>query len=227
LRPFWTAAQRGADALGLALYHPGSLSKASEQLASHFVMRRDVDGFWIGGRRVDLSGQGTGEFAVGIDEPVVLRLGSAAVGVRVPWAVGISDTPATIALVNDGNDHGAVRLTVTHPGIVTPGDIRGTGGRERSRPAAAFWIRIGSGLDTEAAFAVWQRDFGLAATIVDASKEHIRIEVGGQDGQVIVGISKPYHKPDAIVPAPTRALLELDGEDMGSEIMKKCSGGRI
>ena len=48
----------------------------------------------------------------------------------------------------------------------------------------------------------------------------------GQDGLVMAGTSKPYHKPGAVVPEPTHALLELDGEDMGSEIMKKCPTGQ-
>lgn len=226
LCPLWLATQRRGDALGMALYGAHVMGQATEQLASHFVMRRRVDGFWIGDRQVALAEAETAEFAVGMDEPVVLKLGTAAVGVRVPWAVGISDTPAQIALVNDGNDYGAVRLTVSHPGIFKPDDIKSAEDRPRSRPAAAMWVRVGSGLDTDEAFTAWRREFALAAAKADVDDEHIRIEVEGQDGPVVVGTSKPYNKPDAVVPEPTRALLELDGEDVGREIMKRCPRGQ-
>jgi len=209
LCPFWIATQRRSDALGMALYRPHVMGQATEQLASHFVMRRNVDSFWIGDKKVALSAPETAEFAVCMNESVVLKLGTAAVGVRIPWAVGISDKPAAIALVNDGNDYGAVRLTVSHPGIFTPDDIKSTEDRPRSRPAAAIWVRVGSGLDTEEKFTAWRRDFALATAKADVDDKHIRIEIEGQDGPVIVGTSTPYRKPETSCPNHHRLCWSL------------------
>jgi len=55
LRPFWTATQRRADALGLVMYRPGDYPDNPASLESHFVMPRDLDGLWVGGSRVFLS----------------------------------------------------------------------------------------------------------------------------------------------------------------------------
>lgn len=49
----WAAAQHKTDALGLALYRPQSKDPHyHRRLKSYFVMPGDVDGIWIGGRRV-------------------------------------------------------------------------------------------------------------------------------------------------------------------------------
>jgi hypothetical protein len=86
--------------------------------------------------------------------------------------------------------------------------------------AAAFWVRIGSGLDTDEEFRAWQRDFAGASMGVQASDEGMRVEVAGEDGPVIVEAAAPYMGPLTLEPAPTRAVLELDGEDIGRELLQ-------
>ncbi|MFA7006726.1 MAG: hypothetical protein WC429_21980, partial [Verrucomicrobiia bacterium] len=115
LQPFWTAAQRRVDALGLAVYRDKDVPPETQTLESHFVMPLAVDGFWIGGRRVEFQPGKAAEFPLKAGEAVVLRKGTAAVGVRVPWARDLAGHAATAALVYDANAFGAVRLTVTHP----------------------------------------------------------------------------------------------------------------
>ncbi|HYW78983.1 MAG TPA: hypothetical protein VE890_05370, partial [Thermoguttaceae bacterium] len=55
LKPFWAAAQQTFDALGLIVYRPGDLQGDEVvDLQSHFVLRRNVDQFYLAGRPIDL-----------------------------------------------------------------------------------------------------------------------------------------------------------------------------
>jgi hypothetical protein len=54
LRPFWTAAQRGNDAIGLCVYHlRGNDPVELPTRKSHFVFPADVDAIHVGGQRID------------------------------------------------------------------------------------------------------------------------------------------------------------------------------
>jgi len=219
LRPFWTAAQDRFDAVGLVVYRPVHLRGTFTTLESHFVMRRDVDGFWIGDRRVDLSGTTPVSHDVPAGKAVVLREGTAAVGVRVPWARKLDGTPAAAKLVYDGNKHGAVRLTVGHhvPGRA----ISNTDEDWATYPGAAFWVRIGSDLKTDQSFETWRRAFAAAKARVRVQPKGIRVEAVGKDGPIVVAGKSPYHGAETLVPTPSRAVLELDGKDIGREILKQ------
>ena len=218
LRPFWAAAQRRTDALGLAVYRRGDVPPGTSTLESHFVMRRGVEGFWIGDRRVDVSGDAPVSFAVPNDTPVVLRDRTAAVGVRAVWSRAIGDRRAAVSLVYDGNKHDAVRLTVAHQGAENT-DVREAAGRGPS-PGVALWVRIGTGLETPQAFDAWRRAFADAMPTVRAGPDNVRIQVAGLDGPIALAASEPYRNPNAIVPTPPRVVLALDGEDLGREILE-------
>ncbi|MGD8240212.1 MAG: hypothetical protein PVH68_16780, partial [Armatimonadota bacterium] len=213
LRPFFTAAQRRVDALGLVVYRDNDFPENPATLESHLVMPRDVDGVWAGDEAMDIGDATPLVRELEPGEAVVLRKGTAAVGVRVPWARGLDGQLASAALVYDGNEHGAMRLTVAHHGYW---GIEAAAGNA----AAAFWVRIGSGLDTDEEFRAWQRDFAGASMGVQASDEGMRVEVAGEDGPVIVEAAAPYMGPLTLEPAPTRAVLELDGEDIGRELLQ-------
>lgn len=213
LRPFWAAAQRAGDALGLVIYRDGDLPETPATLESHFVIPRDVDGLWIGGRRVRIHEDRPAVVPLELDEALVLRKGTAAVGVRVPWARGLDGERAHVALVDDGNRHGAVRLTVAHHGLwgaQAPGADAG----------AAFWVRIGGGLESEADFHRWRADFERAAAEVEASAERVLVRAEGAEGQVAVGAAAPYTGCFVVNPPPSRGVLELDGEDIGKRILR-------
>lgn len=210
LRPFWAAAQRTTDALGLVIHRPGDYDPNPATLESHFVLPRDVDGAWIGEREVDLS-RPTFVETLAPREALVVRKGSAAVGVRVPWTRGLDGNAAPVALVIDGNRHGAMRLTVAHHSFWGIEDAS-------SRAGAAFWVRVGGGLD-DAAFARWRRDFATAAVQVAASPERVRVEVAGADGPVILACAAPWAGCEEVEPAPTRGVLELDGQEIGRPLL--------
>ncbi len=218
LRPFWAAAQRTVDALGLVVYRERSIEPPLNGLQSHFVLRRKVDGLWIGDKPVTFPAKGPASFPAAMDQPLVLRQGTAAVGVRVPWARRLDGQTPALELVDDGNKHGVVRLTVTHAAAQrrSEGPIEARG----PRAAAVFWVRIGTDLTTDDAFHAWRRAFATAKAQVSAASRSIRAEVAGRDGAVAVGASSPYLGVDALVPTPTRAVLELDGEDLGRRILK-------
>jgi hypothetical protein len=88
MQPFWAGTQRAGDALGLVVYRGRDLAAAEVfHVQSHFVLRRTAD-IWLDGKRLTMP-VGTAVKAAEVPIPagasLVLRYGSAAVGVRVPW----------------------------------------------------------------------------------------------------------------------------------------------
>jgi len=213
LTPFWAAAQRRGDALGLALYRAKDVPAGTGTLESHFVMPLDVDGFWIGGRRLAAAKDKPWEIPLNPGQPLVLRKGTAAVGVRLPWARGLDGKDASAAFVFDGNPYGAVRLTVAHHAGARPDAAA-------ARAGAAFWIRIGSGLADAAAFEKWSREFAAARQEVEAAGERVRVSVAGADGTVAVGADAAKSAPFGLEPPPPRALLAVDGDDVGRRLLQ-------
>lgn len=206
LRPFWRAAQQKRDALGIAIYRNRDLPEASETLESHVVFPRDVDGIWVGVKKAELDSGRSLPLPPG--SALVFRKGTAAVGIRVPWSQGQNGNPAPAALVNDGNPYGALRLTVSHH----TSDKQTVAG-------AALWVRIGGGIVDDAAFAAWQHDFAQSAADVTADGNGVRVQVQGSDGPVVVRVSAPYRGGGNLLPAPSKAVIELDGEDIGRNIL--------
>ena len=213
LRPFWTAAQRRTDALGLVLYRNEPQTREAETLESHVVMPRNVDGFWIGDRRVDVSDAEPAEWPVEGSAPIVLRHGSAAVGVRVVWARRARGTPARAALVWDGNKHGVVRLTVSHHHDGLPDDVRQAG--------AALWVRVGSGLKTDAEVETFRRRFADAKATVNLSDGRLRLAAEAPDGPLTVEVACPDPGAPQLAPPPSDAVLDINGEDVGRAILAR------
>ncbi|MFM7108253.1 MAG: hypothetical protein ACKOZU_06580 [Planctomycetaceae bacterium] len=218
LQPFWAGAQRTGDALGLAVYRDGDLAGAEvRNLQSHVVLPSALDGLWLRGRRLaigDVTGTPDDHVRIPVEpgDPLVLRRGPAAAGIRVAWARAQDGGPCAIALVGDGNRCGALRLTVEHRRDA------------RTAPAgAAVWVRVGGGLD-DAAFAAWREAFERAPpAVVDASTERVSVAVAGGDGPVAVAATAPFagESPVRLEPAPSRAVLEIDGVDVGRPIFER------
>ncbi|MDY0165685.1 MAG: hypothetical protein RBS80_04030 [Thermoguttaceae bacterium] len=223
---FWAAAQRGPDAVGLAVYRAEDLVHPERTgLKSHFVFRREHQGLWIGDRRVDLAPSTAGESGhagVALGEAVVVRYGTAALGVRVLVAQCRDGSPALVSLVDDTNPHGAMRLSVEHesaPGIA-------------ESAAAAFWVRIGSGLADDAAFADWRDAFMAAEPHVHVvppvfeangadSAGQFQLRAPGEEGLVAVEVSAGSHGIGRVSldPPPTDAILEIDGQQVGRPLL--------
>ena len=214
LRPFWVGAQRRGDALGLVAYRDRDYPPTPASLESHIVFPLDVDSLWVGEEAVPLDAAEPFVVDVPPGQPVVLRKGTAAVGMRVPWARGLDGTASPAAVVFDGNPHGACRLTVAHHsfwGIDT----------EASIPGASFWVRVGSSLDSNAAFERWLRQFADASAKVDSNGASVRVHVTTPTGPLAVEAEAPFYGSTGIEPAPQRIVLGLDGEDLGKRILSQ------
>ncbi len=123
-----------------------------------------------------------------------------------------------MALVDDGNEFGAMRLTIDHhrPSV-------------SAQAGAAFWIRVGSRLDTNEKFQAWRSAFEAAEPVtIDATAAGIRLEVPGVDGPVSLSAAAPFDRgsPVDLVPEPSRAVLEIacpglgpDAVDVGKRIL--------
>ncbi len=216
LNPLWTAVQRKSDALGLVVYREADSTDAS--LESHWVMPLEADGFWVNETAIRFSAGHAAEWPVRVDEPVVLRQGTAAVGVRVPWARGLDGKPASMSLVYDGNPYGAVRLTVNHH-AGRSSRVAGT------NAAAVFWVRIGSSLD-EGAFQTWKKDFALARSEVRATSSGIEATAAGAEGPLSVAAANPFRMPSKLNPPYRRMLLALDGDDIGRKLLSSVEPGK-
>jgi hypothetical protein len=156
--------------------------------------------------------------------PIVFRYGTAAVGIRLLWSRAQDGKPAAAALVDDGNGFGVLRLTVEH---------------RRDAPTAeagaALWIRIGSGLAGQDAFDRWRKRFEESApSAVESSERLVRLEVPGEEGPVSIVARVPFGLGGGtqLIPEPTRAVLELDGKEIGRPILdplepiRSCCRGR-
>lgn len=222
----WAAAQRGPDAVGLAVYRAEDLAHPERTgLKSHFVFRREHQGLWIGDRRVDLTPSAPGESAhagVAPGEAVVVRYGTAALGIRVLVAQCRDGSPALVNIVDDANPHGAMRLSVNHESAP---------GRAESA-AAAFWVRIGSGLAGDAAFADWKDAFMAAEPYVHVvppvlegngadSAGRFQLRAPGKEGPVAVEVLAGSHGIGRVSldPPPTDAILEIDGQQAGRPLL--------
>lgn len=217
LEPFWAGAQREADALGLVVYRDEDLTgPETVNLQSHFVVPRDIDGLWLHGQRSELpraTDAAAGRVPVGIGEALVLRRGTAAVGLRVVWARAQDGMPADVALVDDGNTVGAVRLTVEH-----------RRSNADANAGAAFWVRVGGGLRSDDAFNAWRAAFEQAVpTTIEVSSDRVHLAVPGLAGNVSLAAEAPFLRTSVVRldPAPSRAVLELDGQDIGRELLDR------
>lgn len=208
-RPLWAAAQRNADALGLALYREGDLIGDPRALATHFVMPRDVDAAWIGGAPVAVDADEPFAHELPAGETLAIQKESVVMALRVPWARGFDGEAAPAALVFDGNPHGAMRLTIDHTAGATD---------PRAMPAAALWVRVGSGVDD---LPRWLAEFAGASVEVEVAGDGISIEAAGADGPVALAVRAPWQAAERIIPEPCRTPLELDGAQIGRPILER------
>lgn len=222
LKPFWMAAQRTCDAVGLVIYRDRDLQEdVVTNLQSHFVLRRQNDGVWLAGKPIELAGatkDSPASTQIAIGTPLIVRYGTAAIGIRVLWAQAQDATPAAMALVDDANRFGAMRLTIDHQ----RDEVTASAG-------AAFWVRVGHGLKTESQFQAWRSAFEeIEPATVEATDNRIRLGVAGLNGPVVVSADAPFDSQSHVelVPLPTGRVLELASEedqgtarDVGREIL--------
>jgi len=216
LRPFWAGAQRGRDALGVVIYRDRDLAAdVVSGCQSHFVLRRNADGLFVGGIAAEVPParpSSPTRLPFTNNQSLVIRYATAAVGIRVVWSRARDGMPTEVALVDDGNLFGALRLTIEH-----------NRDEASDQPGAAIWVRIGTGLGSDQQFDAWRRKFEQArAPIVEVTEEAVRIEVPGEDGPVSVAATAPYGTGGSVDlrPEPTRGVLEIDGTEIGRPLLE-------
>ncbi|MBP7141867.1 MAG: hypothetical protein KBA71_08155 [Opitutaceae bacterium] len=210
LQPFFAAVQETRDALALTVYREKDIPDESTSLHSHFVMPRAVDMIFVGDRRVLFERARPEIVTVAPGEPVFIRQGTAALALRIHLARTVGGETAPVALVWDGNEWDAMRLTVDHK-------LDGSS-RRTALAAVALQVRVGSELD-DASFARFRGEFQSAKSQVIASSNAIVVRAGSGDGILAVGAEAPWARPSLLEPSPPGAVLEIDGKDLGKAIL--------
>lgn len=215
LKPFWAAAQRGPDALGLVVYRREDLAAPETvNVQSHMVLRASHDGLWLAGRPLNAWPK---RCCLAPGEALVVRYGTAGLGIRVPWARRGDGQAAEVALVDDGNPHGVVRLTIEHRAA-----------EQTIEPAAIVWVQAGSGLADESSFGAWRARFEKATVpAAEISDKRLSFEVPGAEGPVAVSAWPPFEQGETlVVPEPSLAVLEVDGREIGRPILETLEPAR-
>jgi hypothetical protein len=210
LRPFWAAAQRERDALGVVIYRPKDLAAdVVQNCQSHFVLRRDHDGLFVDGERTNAAGA-SAIASVPAGSAVVVRYGSAAVGIRVPWTRSQDGSPSDVRLFDDQR-YGAMRLTIDHHRAPAP-----------VQAGAALWVRVATGLENDQQFHDWRAAFESAEPIcVQATDESVQIEIPGHGGSVRVSAAQPFGAGQiCLAPQPSTGTLEIDGKELGRPLLE-------
>jgi hypothetical protein len=212
LQPFFASVQETQDALALVAYRDADVPAGTKTLESHFVMPRAVDAIYVGEQKVDLSGDALHSIELKLGEAVFLRKGTAAVAVRVPAARTLDAAAAPIALVWDGNPWGAIRLTVDHRQSERTG---------KTNAAAVLQVRVGSELH-EGAFAEFRRAFAAAKCEVSLASDKISLQSSSATSgkRLAIVAAAPWTRPSRLEPAPSGAILEIDGDDVGRKLLE-------
>jgi len=210
LQPFFAGVQETQDALGLVVYRDKDVPADSTTLESHLVMPREVEAIYLEEQKVDFLAGTPRTIGLKAGEAVFLRRGTAALAVRVPVASTCDGKAAPVALVWDDNEWGAIRLTVDH---------RKTDQPPKVSAAAVFQVRVGSEL-SEAAFARFLCAFSEAKCDVSLEPNRISLRSPAANKTLSIMAASPWAKPSRLEPAPPRAILSIDGEDLGRKLLE-------
>ena len=215
LNPFWAAAQRETDALGLVVYRNKDIgvNDAAFTLLSTFVLPLGTDSIRIGDRPIHFTNSKPAREVVKPGDVISVRQGTAALALRIPWTRGVGGAPASIVLNYDGNKFGAVCLTVQHGQPTT--------GIKNDQPiaSAAFWVRVASGLTDEASFKTWLAKFTKAHATAEGQTNQVKIQVEGLTGPVALDVPLTGTPAATLNPAPAPVVLEVNGANLAPQIL--------
>jgi len=179
-------------------------------LQSHFVMPRADDAIYAGEEKIIFTPGTPRTVELPSGTAVFLRQGTAALAIRVPVARTLAGEAASVALVWDDNEWGAIRLTVDHRLTKTPRVVNA---------AAVFQVRVGSELN-DAAFADFRRAFAATKCDVTIMPESLAVQSPAAKAKLALAAAAPWAQPSRIEPAPPRVVLEIDGQDVGRKILE-------
>lgn len=218
LQPFWAGIQQQTDALGLVIYRDRDYPANPPSLESHFVFPTALDEIRVGDEVIQLTEGQSLLRELKSGEAVFLRRGQAVAGIRVPWTRGLDGSAAPVALVFDGNDYGAARITVGHH------SFWGLGSTE-AKPGAAFWIRVADGLD-EAGYAAWRAAFTASSAEATADGANVSVRVAGTEGPLALATAAPFSGCLNVEPKPHDHILAVNGKELGRELLRTLPGVR-
>lgn len=213
LEPFLTSVQRGPEVLLLASIAPDAPKfdrDAPEPtcLMSHLVAPADGE-LWVGeGMEEPFPLDGTIGLAGG--EPIFLKFGDVAVGMRVALAVDTAGGEAMTEISTDGKEWGAMRMSVVHSKKAPEG--RGT---------AAVWIRAAEGL-TDESFQEFRVAFCNADLGVEREGGRVSITAGGLVAplRLVADVEAGRRlEIEGGEPSLKGALLCVNGRDLGREML--------
>ncbi len=214
LDPWWAGVQDKADALGVAVYRDSDFKDATGTLESHLLFRKKLDSLWINEKRVVFDDKKPSTNPVPRGAAVFLRQGTAVIGIRIPWTRGQDGTASPASIVDDNNAFGAVRLTVSHAWLAPSNHT------SRVQAGVAFWLRAGSDIETDAAFAAFRKAFNLAPAGIAVTPDSLRIQVTGLSQPLSISAKAPFASAPVTTPAPPRTVLGLDGKDIGRQVLE-------
>ena len=224
MEAFWFSAQRTVDALGVSIHTPETLSDpVLTNVQSHFVFRQ-TDQIYVDGKLVNLK---SGPVEVG-DKSVVMRYGNKAFGVRVPWTRDKDGQSPKAYLIDDGNQFGVYRLTIDHWGPVGMENRPAVSYDGLKAPTgAAFWVRIGSKLDSEQKFNDWSKAFASAKVEqLKVEGSNLSLQVAGVEGPVSVtasGLGESLSQLQFEPNGPLDGILRFNGKELGRSVLEKIS----
>ena len=216
LTPFVASVQRGPEVLLLASDNSKSRKEGSVEWQmvaqmSHLVLPSEVQ-VWIKDQPAQPPAADK-ERELAAAEPIFLRYGDAAAGLRYLVTRGTDGQPAPLRWVNDGAQHKAMRLTCAHS--ETPPQGRGI---------VAFWVRVAEGLD-DAAFARFRRDFAAAQAQTDIAADRVELTAAGLSGplHLVADVAKGERKAnEGGEQPPAGFLLSVNGREFAREILKEA-----
>ena len=220
LRPFWAGVQREREALGLAVYRPQDIPPETPTLESHVVFPSEVDEVLVNDSPVAV-GRGAAPFVreLAAGDALFVRLGAGACGVRVVWSRDCHGKSARVALVCDGTaDLPVWRLTVAHH------DTWGLKAATDAPPGAAVFVRVSDEADDPVKFAAFRRAFAATKVAAAAGKDGVSVRAAGEAGPLELAADEPFVSARKAVPEARRAVLAVNGRDIGSEILGTVPG---
>ena len=181
-------------------------------LHSHFVIPRDGVEIWIG-EKTRMLAENITELRIPLNMPVIARYKDTAVGIRIIYATDLDGNTPPITLVNDKNEYGVIRLTVTHsPDVPTHGTA-----------CIVAWLRVAEDLD-DGAFVQFVKAFANAAATVHARGGEIEVKAMGEKGLLYMK-ANIYTKERLLrtdgLEGHHKCLLCINGQDVGRELLSK------
>lgn len=206
-RPAMATVQRGPDVLQLLSDDPQGRAPSGETpafLRTCITLPAQAE-FWCGKERIAPAPPGT-SIPLAPGQPLFIRVGDAAVGVRILLALGADGMPAPVVLAAGPASTGRV-VSIIHAAHAPSG-----------RGAAVVWLRAAEALDS-AGFAAFRAGFSRAAVSMSLRGFELRVSAEGLQAHLGIDADIRSGRPIELSGLEASALLSVNGEDVGEDIL--------